>query len=211
MAYPRGFEYRTLSASRRAELLAETRATAPDPAHFRVFGYASLMWNPCFEAAETALAFLPDFERHFCILTTRARGTPECPGLGLGLLPGQRGCHGIAYLLDNAGLDCALEALFEREMGTGIYRPAWLTARSQSEAFAVLAFVVDTRHPQFAGDVEFEEMVELIARAKGDHGTCRDYLANTVAELTRLGVGEPAFETLLECVDAHVPEAVSRA
>ena len=211
MVSPRGFKYRTLSAARRAEILAETRAEAPDPARIRVFAYGSLMWNPCFEAADAAPAFVPNYERRFCILTTRARGTPDCPGLGLGLLPGKRGCRGIAYLLDNNCLDRALEALFEREIGTGIYRPTWLTARSQSEEFAVLAFVVDTRHPQFAGDVEFEEMVTLIARAKGSYGTCRDYLANTVAELTRLGVREPAFEMLLERVDARLPDAVSRA
>lgn len=211
MAAGRGSEYRMLSAGRRARIMAETRASAPDRDHFRVFGYGSLMWNPCFDPAVAATAFLPGYERRFCMLTTRARGTPERPGLGLGLVPGRRGCQGIAYELKHANLEHELEALFEREMGTGIYRPTWLEARTDAQDVAVLAFVVDTAHPQYRGDLELETMVELIAQARGRYGTCRDYLANTIAELSRMGITEPEFETLLERVDARQPVVVNRS
>lgn len=203
VASPGGFEYRTLSTAQRARLMAQTRAAAPDPGRFRVFGYGSLMWNPCFDPAASATAFLPAYERRFCMLTTRARGTPECPGLGLGLVPGQRGCQGIAYELKTANLDRDLEALFEREMGTGIYRPTWLQAQTDTGDVAVLAFVVDPAHPQYTGDLELDQMIALISQARGRYGSCRDYLASTVAELIRMGIAEPELEALLGHVDAR--------
>jgi cation transport protein ChaC len=162
------------------------------------------MWNPCFEPLESAPASLADYERHFCILTTRARGTPQRPGLGLGLVPGGGGCSGIVYRLDPEKLDDDLEALFEREMGTGIYRPTWLEAQIGGARVDVLAFVVDQNHPQYAGELGAPEMVDLIIHAAGRYGTCRDYLAKTVVEMTRMGVAEPRFEKLLERVDARL-------
>jgi cation transport protein ChaC len=208
---PRGFENRMMSAARRTRLMAETCAAAPDPGQFRVFGYGSLMWNPCFDPVASVIADLPGYERRFCLLTTRARGTPERPGLGLGLVPGRRGCRGIAYQLKPATLDRDVEALFEREMGTGIYRPAWLEARAGTQALAVLAFVADTAHPQYTGELELDEVVAMISKARGRYGSCRDYLANTVAELTRMGIAEPGFEALLEHVDRRSRGILNRA
>lgn len=210
MVSPRGFEHRTLSSADRARLMAETRASAPDPGRFRVFGYGSLMWNPCFDPASWAVAHVPGYERRFCLLTTRARGTRDRPGLGLGLVPGQRGCRGIAFELRAHTLERELEALFEREMGTGIYRPTWLEANTESGDVAVLAFVVDTAHPHYTGDLELDDMAELISQARGRYGSCRDYLANTVAELNRMGIPEPEIEALLEHVDTRPPAALNR-
>ncbi|MDX1514560.1 MAG: gamma-glutamylcyclotransferase, partial [Gammaproteobacteria bacterium] len=99
-----GPAHRMLSAEKRASLLAQARAAAPDPACLRVFGYGSLMWNPCFEPAESAPARLCGYQRRFCIFTTRARGSPEKPGLGLGLIPGPGDCLGLAYRLSPATL-----------------------------------------------------------------------------------------------------------
>ena len=162
------------------------------------------MWNPCFEPLKSAPAWLADYERQLCILTTRARGTPQRPGLGLGLVPGGGGCSGIVYRLDPEKLDDNLEALFEREMGTGIYRPTWLEAEAGGARVDVLAFVVDQNHPQYTGELGAPEMVDLIIHAAGRYGTCWDYLAKTVVEMTRMGVPQPGFEKLLERVDARL-------
>jgi cation transport protein ChaC len=162
------------------------------------------MWNPCFEPLDSGPASIAGYERQFCILTTRARGTPQRPGLGLGLVPGAGSCRGIAYRLDPANLDADLQALFEREMGTGVYRPTWLEAEKGSACVDVLAFVVDQNHPQYAGKLGTSEMVDRIVGAAGSYGSCRDYLAKTVVEMTRIGVPEPGFETLLERVDSRL-------
>ena len=54
-----------------------------------VFGYGSLMWNPDFPVAETRAALVRGWHRRFCLWTVLGRGTPERPGLMLGLEPGR--------------------------------------------------------------------------------------------------------------------------
>ncbi|MDX1514382.1 MAG: gamma-glutamylcyclotransferase, partial [Gammaproteobacteria bacterium] len=146
-----------------------------------------------------------------CIFTTRARGSPEKPGLGLGLIPGPGDCLGLAYRLSPATLVGDLEALFEREMGSGVYRPTWLEAHTREGPVPVLAFVVDKTHPQFAGDLKVDEMAALIAQGRGSYGACRDYLASTVDQLQRLGVPASEFESLLAQVDARAAGAPTRS
>ena len=50
-----------------------------------VFGYASLLWNPGFEVAESRPARLNGYHRSFCMKSIHHRGTPEDPGLVLAL------------------------------------------------------------------------------------------------------------------------------
>ena len=73
-----------------------------------VFGYGSLMWNPGFATPETQPARLHGWHRAFCIYSEHYRGTPQKPGLILGLPPARaaalmrrgRGATGtnLAYL-----------------------------------------------------------------------------------------------------------------
>lgn len=196
-----------LSPARRRQLLRDTLSRAPDPGDLRVFAYGSLMWNPCFQPAGSEPVVLDGYQRRFCILTVRARGTPECPGLGLGLVPGRGACRGIAYRLDARTLERDLEALFEREMNTGVYRPTWVKAANGDRPVDALTFVADPSHPQYVGDLEPAEMVDLIVEAKGSYGSCRDYLASMVASLERHGGAEREFRALLRAVDARLAGA----
>src|SRR5690606_8238038 len=50
-----------------------------------VFAYGSLIWHPDFEFAERHLVRVHGYHRAFCISSTRYRGTPEAPGVVLGL------------------------------------------------------------------------------------------------------------------------------
>ncbi len=68
-----------------------------------VFAYGSLMWNPGFAVRETRPARLHGFHRAFCIYSEHYRGTPEKPGLILGLLAGGS-CRGLAHRLPSEGL-----------------------------------------------------------------------------------------------------------
>ena len=92
-----------------------------------VFGYGSLIWNPAFEPAERRRAVLHGYRRAFCFWTVSARGTPERPGLGLGLeaAPGAR-CGGVALRIAGATEAADIERLWAREMYTAVYRPAWV-------------------------------------------------------------------------------------
>ncbi|MFQ5755594.1 MAG: gamma-glutamylcyclotransferase [Acidiferrobacterales bacterium] len=168
-----------------------------------VFGYGSLMWNSEFSYIERRVGTLVGYQRRLCVLSSRARGTAENPGLGLGLEPGEGECRGIAYRLNPAMLDEDLKALWDREMSTGIYQPHWLPVVTVEGEVTAIAFVVDRNHRQYAGYLSQDEMVALIVSASGHYGPCHEYLANTVRELTALGVSEPGFETLLARVDAE--------
>ena len=63
-----------------------------------VFAYGSLMWNPEMAFAETRPAVLHGYHRRFCLYSRDYRGTPERPGLVLGLDRGGS-CRGLARRL----------------------------------------------------------------------------------------------------------------
>ena len=201
MRYPPLDVYQPLTPIQRAESLSATLSRAPNRHEVWVFGYGSLMWNPCFSYRQRIPAVLSGYARGFSIWTTLARGTPSKPGLGLALEPCEGACHGIAYQLRTPSLQADLEAIWEREMHTGVYVPHWLPATGEHGPLTVLAFVVDPHHRQYAGRLSLAEIAGLVRGACGTYGTCRDYLAQTVAELDKLGVHEPDFDRLLQMVD----------
>ena len=69
------------------DTLAAWRAMGPRP-DLWVFGYASLVWRPEFEAAETRLARVHGHHRCLQMWSRVNRGTPERPGLVFALMRG---------------------------------------------------------------------------------------------------------------------------
>ena len=61
-----------------------------------VFGYASLIWRPEFDAAEQRPASVHGWHRALEMRSRVNRGTPECPGLVFALVPGGS-CRGVVY------------------------------------------------------------------------------------------------------------------
>ena len=46
-------------------------------------------------------------------------------------------------------------------------------------------------------------MARVMAGGKGKYGTCRDYLANTIAEMAKLGERDPLFDEVLSLIDSE--------
>jgi len=152
-----------------------------------VFGYGSLVWNPIFHYVEHRIATLHGFHRRFCLWSVVGRGTPDRPGLVLGL---DRGgcCRGVAYRLAAATARDELRLLWCREMVTGAYAPRWLRARGDAGGLQALAFVVNREHAGYAGRLSFDTVVRTITAASGLIGSSADYLRHTCEGLARHGI-----------------------
>ena len=152
-----------------------------------IFGYGSLMWDPGFPYVQWAPALIYGYHRAFCISSNRWRGTPDRPGLVLGLDRGGA-CRGIAFLVARADVGPALEALWAREMRRRVYRPQLLRARLPGKEVQALAFVADPKHAGYAGRLSVEQTAERIANCRGARGPNLDYLIRTIKHLAELGV-----------------------
>ena len=174
----------------------ERRLRPPAGEDFWVFGYGSLMWHPGFPHVEVRVAVLHGYHRRFCIYSHRYRGTPDCPGLVLGLDRGGS-CRGLVYRVPAAEAAAELDYLHEREMVTGVYHPLWLNPETEAGSVKAAAFVVDRAHPQYTGRLSVERTAELIVQGRGQRGACVEYLENTVRHLEGLGLGAGSLKTLL--------------
>src|SRR5471030_834869 len=164
-----------------------------------IFGYGSLMWNPGFAHDAIEPALLRGWHRSFCVYSHRYRGTPERPGLVLGLDRGGA-CRGTAIRIPGGETAGALAYLWEREMVGGVYdfRPIRVvTAHGKVDAHA---FTVRRSHPGYAGRLAPEETARLILQGIGGRGHCREYLANTVRQLECLGLVDGPLHVLEELV-----------
>ncbi len=157
---------------------------------FWVFGYGSLMWNPGFAYEERIAARVSGWHRALCIYSWFHRGTPEAPGLVLGLDRGGS-CRGIAFRVAPPNIDATLAYLREREQVTAVYRemtmPAVLVDGSQRR-IAALTYVADRSQPQYAGKLPQVDLERLIRQGVGNSGRNPDYLFATVDHMREAGI-----------------------
>jgi cation transport protein ChaC len=160
-----------------------------------VFGYGSLIWNPSFRFVERRVAVLRGWHRRFCLWTPLGRGTPDCPGLMLGLDRGGS-CHGVAFRIAAAEAPLELDLLWRREMLSGAYCPRLVTVATTDGPVEAVAFTINRRHARYAGKLPEDTVAGIVATAKGMLGPCAEYLVNTVDHLRELGLRDRALERL---------------
>jgi len=165
-----------------------------------LFGYGSLMWNPCIHYLDRQPALLRGFHRNFCLRAPTGRGSPERPGLMLALKNGGS-CRGIAYRIDPAIADHELSIVWNREMVSGAYQPRLLKLLTPQAEIKAITFVVNRQHPRFVPHIALDESARLIAQAEGWLGSCAEYLFSTVAHLDELGVGDGPMHELKRLVE----------
>jgi cation transport protein ChaC len=169
-----------------------------------VFGYGSLMWNPGFSWDERVRATLPGFARTFCMRSIHHRGTVEEPGLVLALDPAAGAmCHGLAFRVAAGEEGGTLQYLRERELISSAYvEETHRVTLADGREVEALAYVVDTAHVQYCDGLDLETQARIIARAVGGRGPNTEYLWNTVAHLTELGIEDADLLWLSERVRA---------
>jgi cation transport protein ChaC len=171
-----------------------------------VFGYGSLIWKPGFDYAEQRRARLYGFHRRFCIYSHRHRGTPDRPGLVLGLAPGGS-CHGLAYRVAAPQVAAVTDYLWEREMVTGVYRPTRVALRLEDGRHVTAGtFVADPDHRQYCAERDPAAQIALILQGHGRSGPNTDYLFNTVDHLTEMGIHDPSLALLARRLRAHLED-----
>ena len=167
---------------------------------FWVFGYGSLMWRPGFDFEEALPAHLEGERRAFCVQSYVYRGTPEHPGLVLGLDRGGS-CRGMAFRVGPDARESVLAYLRERELVTNSYLEVERSIRLERPAreyVRAVTYVVDRDHPQYAGDLSREAVLAQVRDSVGKAGSNRDYVLATAAHLASLGIEDPQLEWLAE-------------
>jgi cation transport protein ChaC len=183
-------------------LLARARREWGARGDLWVFGYASLLWNPEFAYDLHHPAFVRGWHRALRMASRINRGTPERPGLVFALLPGGS-CHGAVFRVPRAQAADALEALWQREMPTGVYDPRWLACRTQQGDVQALAFTLSRKSPQHTGRLSEAQLIEVLRYARGRYGTTLDYLVSTAKCLSERGVKDREIEKLVALSRRH--------
>ena len=175
-------------------------SAAAKTADLWVFAYGSLMWRPGFSYLERVSARLYGAHRALCVLSHVHRGTPERPGLVLGLDRGGT-CRGIAYRTPAKDREAILAYLREREQVTSVYRETMRTVLLDGEPgrrVQALCFMVDRSHPQYAGELDLVSRLHYVRQGHGRSGANRDYVLATVKELEALGFRDRDLHLLAE-------------
>ena len=163
-----------------------------------VFGYGSLMWRPGFEYIEKAPARLIGEHRALCVYSFDHRGTPEKPGLVLGLDRGGA-CRGIAFRVAPEMREATIEYLRAREQTTHVYREVmrsvWLNNEAQQRVSA-LTYVADRGHVQYAGRLSLAEQLRHVLQGHGESGVYGDYVISTVKAIEAEGFRDSQLHRL---------------
>jgi cation transport protein ChaC len=174
-----------------------------------VFGYGSLMWRPGFDFAERQLAWLRGYHRALCIYSHVHRGTPERPGLVLGLDRGGS-CRGVAFRVEAANAQATIAYLRAREQVTAVYVERRVRVRlHDGREVEALTYVVDRGHVQYAGKLPLDTIIRYVRNGVGQSGDNPAYVLNTHRHLAELSLRDPALAHLVSALalDDEISEA----
>jgi cation transport protein ChaC len=165
-------------------------AAAPTPGDIWVFGYGSLIWNPCYPFTEQRTGQVHGWHRSFTLgWDYRFRGTRDNPGLMLAIDRGGR-CTGVVHRLAPATARKNLDALLRREMSMvpTAFPGRWIKVKTAPGPVWALTFAMDRKSPRYIGGLSPEATAEILAKACGFRGSMAAYLLATVSHLEQLGL-----------------------
>ena len=165
---------------------------------FWVFGYGSLMWRPGFEHIERHQALIHGLHRRLCIYSWHHRGTPEQPGLVMGLDRGGA-CRGVAYRVSPENWPATIAYLREREQVTAVYIERSVKAHlsgDERRSVNALTYIADRSHAQYAGALSIAEQLPFVIQGKGVSGPCNEYVQSALEHIREMGVHDGLLEQL---------------
>lgn len=186
-------------AAMMADTLADWRAQGDRP-DLWVFGYASLVWRPEFDAVESRPGRVHGHHRSLQMWSRVNRGTPECPGLVFALVSGGS-CDGLALRVPHEQVEELMPRLCAREMPNPVYDPKWLRVSTPQGPVRALAFTLSRRSPSYTGLLTPDRYRDIFSRSCGRYGTTLDYARRTFEGLKAHGIHDHALEKLLHLAD----------
>lgn len=172
---------------------------------FWIFAYGSLLWRPAFDTETTRPAQVSGWRRDFCMEIRRWRGSPEQPGLMMGLLKGGA-CAGIVMQLAHDDRQTQLVRLLKREVDTDedLQSMRWVDAETERGKIRALASWAEPVMSRMFVEKAIAEQAYMLARACGSAGSCAAYLHRTVASLAALGLRDEYLNRLDEMVAGEI-------
>jgi cation transport protein ChaC len=161
----------------------------PDQEDVWLFGYGSLMWNPAMHYAEQRGGRVHGWHRKYCLWLEAGRGTPDMPGLMLGL---DRGGSAAGALFRVPADEARTELLlpFRRELFTHSYDPRWVSVATEGGVVRAVTFVVNRDGVRYVPHLDLESVAHHVATASGALGSCMEYLHRTLESLEALGLDD---------------------
>lgn len=166
-----------------------------------LFAYGSLMWNPAIRVAGRHTGLLHGWHRQFCFWLLSGRGSPERPGLMLGLVHGGA-CHGIAFRITAAEARDELLLVWRREMFAYAYLPRWVNVATSEGVVRAIAFTANPRHERYVTGLSDRDVAARLVGARGVLGSSTDYLRETLEHLRSLGLRDKRLEQIATLVES---------
>jgi len=183
------------------DMLEATLASRPD-GDLWLFGYGSLIWNPEVVHEEVRPARVWGWRRTLRMWSRINRGTEQAPGLVFALMSGGS-CSGIALRVPQHCAERELRQLWKREMPRAVYDPRWLRTRTPHGVVQALAFTLHPDSPSYTGELDDQQLIEILRNCRGRYGTTLEYVARTARALRDIGIRDAEIERIMALVDQH--------
>jgi cation transport protein ChaC len=187
-------------------------AIAPTPDDIWVFGYGSLIWDPCYPFTEQRTALAHGWHRSFTLgWDFRFRGTTQTPGLMLAIDRGGQ-CKGVVHHLAPETARQHLDALIRREMSMvpTAFPGRWISVKTDTGPVYALTFAMDRQSPRYIGGLSPDATADVLASACGFKGSMAQYLHATVLKLAELGIHDRYLWQLQALVADRIDAARAR-
>jgi cation transport protein ChaC len=173
---------------------------------FWVFAYGSLLWRPAFDVEATRLAHVTGWRRDFCMEIRRWRGSPDQPGLMMGLRQGSGACSGMVIQIAHQDRHAQLVRFLKREADTAedMLSLRWLEADTAEGKVRALASWAEPVMSRMFVEKPIEEQAHMLARACGSGGSGAAYLHRTVTSLAEIGLEDAYLTALDELVSMEI-------
>jgi cation transport protein ChaC len=106
-------------------------------------------------------------------------------------------CKGLALAVEPGHEEQTLAELRERELISSAYVERNLEVElSDGRRITAVTYVIDPHHVQYCGDLSLEQQAQIIAHAVGGRGPNTEYLYNTAAHLSEIGLHDGDLDWL---------------